>query len=228
MATDPAALAREAAAAVAAGAHTLHVHPKNPQGQDTLEPQHVAAWLTALRAACPGTPVGVTTGAWSSPDAPARLKMIESWYELPDFASVNWHEEGAEEVAGLLHHRGVGIEAGIWQAYAARRWASSPLRYKCLRVLIEVQDVPAETVESEAARLLELVKEPGQSESRQAFQAPALLHGEERSTWVALQLAARWGLDTRIGLEDTLLLPDGVQADGNAELVAAAKFFLAI
>ncbi|MDO6142524.1 3-keto-5-aminohexanoate cleavage protein [Paenarthrobacter aurescens] len=228
LSTDPAALAQEAAAAVAAGAQTLHVHPKNSQGQDTLEPQYVAAWLSALRKACPGTPLGVTTGAWSSPDAPARLEMIRSWYELPDFASVNWHEEGAEEVAALLHHRGVAVEAGIWQADAARKWASSPLKTQCLRVLIEVQDVPAETVESEAVRLLELVKGPNHSGSRQAFQAPVLLHGEEGSAWAAVQLAARWGLGTRIGLEDTLLLPDGRRAGGNADLIVAAKFFLAM
>jgi uncharacterized protein (DUF849 family) len=225
---DPTAVAQEAAAAVAVGADSLHVHPKNPQGEDTLEPQYVATWLTALRAACPGTPVGVTTGAWSTSDATTRLKLIQSWYELPDFASVNWHEDGAEEVAGLLYHRGVGIEAGIWQSDAARQWASSSLRDKCLRALIEVQDVPAETVEKEAARLLELVKEPSQSDGRHAVQVPVLLHGEERSTWAALQLAGRWGLDTRIGLEDTLLLPDGTRAGGNAELIAASKFILAI
>ncbi|WP_369746099.1 3-keto-5-aminohexanoate cleavage protein [Paenarthrobacter sp. AMU7] len=51
--------------------------------------------------------------------------------------------------------------------------------------------------------------------------------GEERSTWAALKLAARWGLDTRIGLEDTLLLPHGERAEGNAELIAAAKNLLA-
>ncbi|MGR0158801.1 3-keto-5-aminohexanoate cleavage protein [Paenarthrobacter nitroguajacolicus] len=218
---DPVALGQEAAAAVAAGAHSLHIHPKNPQGQDTLEPQYVASWLTALRAACPATPVGVTTGAWISPDVPTRLRMIESWSELPDFASVNWHEEGAEEVAEALHERGVGIEAGIWQADAARQWASSSLRNECLRVLIEIQDIPAEDVEREASRLLELVREP-------AVRAPVLLHGEERSTWAALELASRWDLDTRIGLEDTLLLPDGIRGDGNAELIAAAKFILAI
>ncbi|WP_043469812.1 3-keto-5-aminohexanoate cleavage protein [Arthrobacter sp. Rue61a] len=224
---NPAAIAREAAASVAAGAHTLHFHPKNPLGEDTLEPHCLASWLTALRKACPATPLGVTTGAWSSPDAPTRLRMIESWHELPDFASVNWHEEGAEEVAEALHARGIGVEAGIWHADAAREWASSPLRGKCLRVLVEIQDIPAENVETEAKSLLDLVTDQAQSDSQHAVQPPALLHGEDRSAWAALQLAARWGLDTRIGLEDTLVLPEGIQADGNTKLIAAAKILLA-
>ncbi|WP_310202494.1 3-keto-5-aminohexanoate cleavage protein [Paenarthrobacter nitroguajacolicus] len=212
---DPLRLAQDAAAAVAAGARTIHVHPKNSQGEDSLDAHHMASWLTALRAACPGIPLGVTTGAWICPDVPDRLRMIESWVELPDFASVNWHEDGAEEVAEALSSRGIGIEAGIWHADAAHRWASSPLRSACLRVLVEIQDLRPEDVEQEAEHLVALVR-------TQESRMPILLHGEERSTWPALNLAAQWGLDTRVGLEDTLLLPNGTPAKGNAELVAAA------
>lgn len=35
-----------------------------------------------------------------------------------------------------------------------------------------------------------------------------------------LRLAGRLGLATRIGLEDTLVLPDGERAESNARLVA--------
>jgi uncharacterized protein (DUF849 family) len=51
---------------------------------------------------------------------------------------------------------------------------------------------------------------------------PILLHGEEGSTWPVFDLAVELGLDSRIGLEDTLLLPDGSTAPGNAALVRAA------
>ena len=51
---------------------------------------------------------------------------------------------------------------------------------------------------------------------------PVLLHGEGASAWPALRLAIELGLDTRIGLEDTLVLPDGRIASGNAELVDVA------
>lgn len=37
------------------------------------------------------------------------------------------------------------------------------------------------------------------------------------------RLAVELGLATRIGLDDTLILPDGTPAAGNAELVAAAS-----
>ncbi|MCT9868422.1 3-keto-5-aminohexanoate cleavage protein [Paenarthrobacter aurescens] len=216
---DPAHLAQDAAVAVAAGAGAIHVHPKNPRGEDSLEAHHVASWLATLRATCPGTPLGVTTGAWSAPDAATRLEMIESWVEVPDFASVNWHEDGAGDVAQALHERGIGIEAGIWHSDAAHRWAASPLHNKCLRVLVEIQDIPAGDVTATAESLVSFARD-------RANGTPILLHGEERSTWPALGLAARWGLDSRIGLEDTLVLPDGTMAQGNAQLVAAAAKFI--
>jgi uncharacterized protein (DUF849 family) len=37
-----------------------------------------------------------------------------------------------------------------------------------------------------------------------------------------VDLAVRRGLDTRIGFEDTLSLPDGSRAESNAQLVAMA------
>ncbi|GAA3134592.1 hypothetical protein GCM10010521_20530 [Streptomyces rameus] len=49
-----------------------------------------------------------------------------------------------------------------------------------------------------------------------------LLHGQEGGTWPVLRLAGRLGLATRIGLEDTLLLPDNRRARSNARLVAEA------
>jgi uncharacterized protein (DUF849 family) len=52
--------------------------------------------------------------------------------------------------------------------------------------------------------------------------AEILLHGEGASTWPMLALALRRGLRTRIGLEDTLHLPDGAPAPDNAALVRAA------
>lgn len=42
------------------------------------------------------------------------------------------------------------------------------------------------------------------------------------ATWPVLAEAVRRGLDARIGLEDTLHLPDGSPAADNAALVAAA------
>ncbi|MDT9696240.1 3-keto-5-aminohexanoate cleavage protein [Streptomyces sp. P17] len=211
---SPGAMARSAAEAVAAGATDVHVHPKTPCGQDSLSPRVVAATLEAVRARV-SVPVGVTTGAWAEPDPLARVARIRSWTVLPEHASVNWHEPGAEEAAAALIDLGVGVEAGIWSGTdAAARFARSPLGPKVLRVLAEVTDTSPDTAEDSARALLD---ELGSASGR-----PVLLPGEDGGAWPVLRLAGRLGLATRVGLEDTLLLPTGERAVSNAQLVAEA------
>jgi uncharacterized protein (DUF849 family) len=208
---SPGAVADSVAAAVAAGASDVHVHPRTPCGRDTLSAKAVAAMLEKIRART-AVPVGVTTGAWAEPDPAARPARIRSWTVLPDHASVNWHEPGAEEVAAALIERGIGVEAGVRSGTdGAARFAVSPLGPKVLRVLAEVTDRSPDTAEGTARALL--------SSLGTAHGRPVLLHGEEGGTWPVLRLAGRLGLATRIGLEDTLLLPDGRHARSNAELV---------
>lgn len=72
-----------------------------------------AAVLAAVRQACPGVPVGVTTGAWIEPDPSRRLELVRSWTVLPDFASVNFSENGAVRLCEELLRRGIGIEPGL-------------------------------------------------------------------------------------------------------------------
>lgn len=201
----PAEIAAAAAGAVAAGAGAVHVHPKDASGADTLDPAAVAEVLDAVRAAVPGTPVGVTTGAWASAD---RAAAVRGWTVLPDFASVNWHEPGSVPLAEDLLARGVGVEAGLWTPDAVRAWLAWPSRDRTLRVLLEVMGDPAD-----AAGLVDALGDPG---------VPVLLHGEGAAAWPVLREAGRRGLETRIGLEDTLVLPDGAPAPDNAALVTAA------
>ncbi|MFF3645602.1 3-keto-5-aminohexanoate cleavage protein [Streptomyces sp. NPDC002564] len=210
----PDELARAARAAVVAGAQDIHLHPKDHAGLDTLEADAVAAAVTAVRAAAPGIPVGVTTGAWATPDPQDRAIQVRSWTVLPDHASVNWHEDGAGDVAAALLSRGVGIEAGIYSATrAAGRFLGWPHSHRVLRVLAEVTETDPQTATRAAADLLE---------SLSSVTSPILLHGEDAAAWPVLRIAATRGLDTRIGLEDVLHLPDGSDAPGNAELVRAA------
>src|ERR1700740_1673677 len=108
--------AHEAILAVAAGAGAIHVHPRSSSGEESLVSSDVDPVLNAVRAACPGTPVGVRTGAWIVADIKRRLELIDQWNLLPDFAGVNFHEPGAVETCKLLLKRGVGVEAGIWNA----------------------------------------------------------------------------------------------------------------
>ncbi|MEU0247621.1 3-keto-5-aminohexanoate cleavage protein [Streptomyces sp. NPDC006235] len=209
----PGSMADSAADAVAAGATDIHVHPKTPCGRDTLSPKVLAETLSAMRSRV-RVPVGVTTGVWAEPDPAARLERIRSWTVLPDHASVNWHEPGAEEVAGLLLERGVGVEAGIWSGTdGAERFSHSPLGPKVLRVLAEVTDTDPSSAVACARRLL--------SDLGAAHGRPVLLHGEDGGAWPVLRLAGELGLATRVGVEDVLTLPDGRWAGSNAELVAA-------
>ncbi|MFD4553878.1 3-keto-5-aminohexanoate cleavage protein [Streptomyces sp. NPDC058469] len=211
---SPGALADSVVEAVAAGATDVHLHPKSPCGHDTLSPRVLAVTLDAIRTRVP-VPVGVTTGAWAEPDPAARVERVRNWTVLPDHASVNWHEPGAEEVATALLDRGVGVEAGIWSGTdGAARFTVSPLRSKVLRVLAEVTDPDENTAEATARALL--------SDLDSAHGRPVLLHGEDAGAWPVLRLAGRLGLATRIGLEDTLFLPNGERALSNAQLVAEA------
>ncbi|WP_405611143.1 3-keto-5-aminohexanoate cleavage protein [Streptomyces sp. NBC_00076] len=208
----PETMAESAVAAVAAGATDVHVHPKTPCGRDSVSTRVVAATLEAIRARV-AVPVGVTTGAWAEPDPSARVERIRNWTVLPDHASVNWHEPGAEQVAAALIDLGVDVEAGIWSGTdGAARFAVSPLGPKVLRVLVEVTDPALDTAEQTARALL--------ADLGPAHGRPLLLHGEDGGAWPVLRLAGRLGLATRVGLEDTLLLPDGQRALSNARLVA--------
>jgi uncharacterized protein (DUF849 family) len=210
----PAELAIAGADAVAAGAAALHVHPRGDDGAETLDGASIAAAMDALRAAV-AVPIGVSTGAWFLPDPDDRLRAIDGWTALPDFASVNIHEAGALRIADALLDRGVGVEAGIWTADAARTLVDSGLAARCLRFLFEPmeQDVDAALANVGAIeRALTGV----------APTVPRLLHGIFATAWPVLDHAMAHGYDTRIGLEDTLVRPDGTEARDNADLVRTA------
>ena len=209
---SPEQLAAAALAAHRAGAKAVHMHPKTADGVDSLQPDVVDAAVKAVRHAAPGLPLGVTTGFWALSDPDERLRAVEGWTVLPDFASVNWHEPGAEPLAHLLLKKGIGVEVGIFHVEAAESWARSDMAAHCMRVMVELGpdgDVAA------ADEVLGEVLAAGSP-------APVLLHGFDESCWPLLEHAGTRGLQTRIGMEDTLLLPDGSRASDNAALVAAA------
>lgn len=213
----PVQLASDIAAAIEAGADCIHLHPKDVDGLDTLDADAVDAVMTAVRFVFPSVPIGVTTGAWALPDPAARVEAIRRWTVLPDLASVNWHEAGSEAVAAALLEHGIGIEAGLWSLDAVEAWSASPLRRDVARVLIELPEGIGET------ELVILSQDMLEAVRAVAPQVPVLLHGEARSAWPALRHAVALGLQTHIGLEDTLRLPDGSTAPDNAALVRAAR-----
>jgi len=178
---SPEQQAKQAAMAVVAGAGAIHVHPRNSAGQESLAPQDIANALNAIRAACPTTSIGISTGGWIVPEIDRRLTLIGGWEVLPDFAGVNFHEPGAVQTCRLLLEKGVGVEAGIWNAEAAHRFRRSGLSICCLRVLIE----PGQESGDPKSRLDEI------EAALQDITGRRLLHGFETSTWEFIALASR-------------------------------------
>jgi uncharacterized protein (DUF849 family) len=84
-----ATLAADARCTLEVGAAFLHVHPRDKAGLESLAPDSVAAALTAIRKACPGLEVGISTAAYIEPELSRRLALIDARTVLPDFVSVN-------------------------------------------------------------------------------------------------------------------------------------------
>jgi uncharacterized protein (DUF849 family) len=212
----PTQLADAARSAVAAGAGALHIHPRRADGSQSFASDDVAAAVAAVRAACPGTPVGGTTAAWVEPDPARRLALVQAWTTRPDFVSVNFSEEGTEQLCAALLQAGIGIEAGLASADDARLLIETGLAGRCVRLLIE-PDEPEIAAALTTVRAIEALLDAAK------IKAPRLLHGFDASTWPLLDEALRCGYDTRIGLEDTLTLPNGSPARDNAQLVMIAR-----
>jgi uncharacterized protein (DUF849 family) len=156
----------------------------------------------------------VTTSAGIEPDPERRLRLVGTWRE-PDYTSVNLSEPGAMELMEVLVGMGVGVEAGVWTVEDAGRLAASGLGGRVTRILVE-------PVEASAEGAVGLVEDIHRALDELGVAVPRLQHGDGEATWVLLSDAVRRGLDTRVGLEDTLVGPDGERASGNEALVRAA------
>jgi len=209
-------IATAAAEAARAGAGAIHFHARKEDGRETLDGAAIAANLDSIRAKLHDLPVGVSTGGWIVPDPETRLRIVQSWDVLPDFASVNFHEEGAAGLAAILIGRGVGIEAGISNTNAARKFVLSGLARQCLRILIEPQ-------QEEVAAALKTTLEIEDILNHAGVTLATVLHGTDRMAWELLDEALRRGYNIRIGFEDTLRLRNGKTAQSNAELVREAR-----
>jgi uncharacterized protein (DUF849 family) len=211
----PAAIAADARRVLEAGAAALHVHPRDQAGIESLAPDVVAATLTAIREACPGLAVGISTAASIEPDLARRLASIEAWTVLPDFVSVNLSEPGIEQVLAVLVRRAVGLEAGIWTAEDAR-YLLTLTDTPWVRLLLE----PWESDPEQANMIVDAIEDVlGDALPH----VPRLVHGTDGAVWALLERAMRGGHVSRVGLEDTLLLPTDEPAPDNAALVRAAK-----
>ena len=215
----PSELAAEASAAVEAGARALHLHPYDDEGRETFEAGHCAAALRAVRSACPGVPISLSTKAGIEPDAVRRAEVISRWTELPDLVTANQGEEGIGELTEHLRARGVGIEAGLLSLADAEAFVATDFAQECVRAMVEPLDAdPAAAVaHAEAIEALLLQKD---------VLIEQVHHGDGIASWAVNERAVDRGHGIRTGLEDTPVLPDGTLAAGNGELVAAAAQLL--
>lgn len=216
----PAELAAEARAAVDAGATSLHLHAYDDDGRETLAAEPCAAALRAVRAACPGVEVSLTTSAAIEPDLERRHALVAAWTELPDLVSANMGEDGIVALCDLLIARGVGIEAGLLSLGDAHAFVARGIAPRCVRALVEPLDQdPADATAHGAA--MERVLAGASVALEQVH------HGDGIASWAVNRRAVARGHGIRTGLEDTSVLPDGRTAAGNGELVAAAAALIA-
>jgi len=214
---SPVQLATNVVECLKAGAGAIHLHVRSTatgSEKESLEKEDIAQTVAAVLAVAPKELVGISTGAWILPH-PARLESAKNWAVLPGFASVNFGEEGVVELAELLLSRGVAIEAGLCDADAARIFLQSGLATSCLRVLLEPQEQELKSA-IETVNAMEDVLRSGTAD------LSFLLHGTEATVWPLMDEAIARGHDVRIGLEDTVVLPDGRTAKDNVELVTEA------
>jgi uncharacterized protein (DUF849 family) len=212
----PQELATEGRAAVDASADVLHLHPYDADGRQTLAAEPCAAALEAVRAACPGIPVSLSTSAAIEPDAQRRHQLVRAWTDLPDLVTANQGEEGIVELCELLIELGVGIEAGLLELADAESFVASGLAPRCVRAMVEPLDADPDTAVAHAAAMEELLTMPIEQ----------VHHGDGIASWAVNRRAVERGHGIRTGLEDTPVLPDGRLASGNGELVAAAAALL--
>ena len=209
-------LAADAKAVIAAGAQQIHLHVRSHDSKESLHPDDVARTLSAVRAAVPSVPLGLSTGWWISPKGRARQDHIRAWHALPDYVSINLIEEDSAEVIDLALSKGIGVEAGIWSPADARKFTAHPKARHCLRVLIEINEQDL-SVGMDAYRGVMAILD------RAGLRLPRLLHGLDATMWDFYGEALAQNLDARIGLEDGKHLPSGTVAEGNAALIGAAR-----
>lgn len=208
-------IANDAMAAIDAGAHSVHVHAFDENENETLDAISCARVLKAIRHLCPGLSVSLTTSATIIADPDRRLAVIQTWTEFPDLVTANQGEEGIIELSEWLMSKGVEIEAGLLSVNDARKFIASRIRDKCRRVLIEPLDNDPDEALRHAAEMEDIVLGAGVT-------AEQVHHGYDIACWAVNRRAIYRGHGIRTGLEDVAVLPDGLAADNNEQLVRTA------
>ena len=215
-------LVKDLRACFEAGATGVHLHVRDQNGAETLDPSAVNETCRRVREAAGesgvAVQIGLTTGSWIVPDLAQRIAMIREW-EGVDCATVNLSEPGFEQVMSAMLEVGIGIDVGLWAPTEMDILLQSGVLPQVQRVSIELGTGKPHFLSGEpeavAQRVNDLLDAAGST-------CPRLTHGMKDWTWPLVKDAFRRGHDTRVGFEDSLLLPDGTRAESNAQLVKAA------
>ena len=215
-------LLHELSACFDAGADGVHLHVRDHTGAETLDPAIVSETCRRVRRAAQDVghdpEVGLTTGEWIVPDLDDRIAMIRAW-EGVDCATVNLSEAGFERIMAAMIEVGIGIDVGLWAPQELDVVVGSGLLPHAQRISIEL--APGEPYfltgdpKAVAQQVNDALDDSGST-------CPRLTHGMDRWTWPLVLDAFSRGHDTRVGFEDSFLLPHGQMAQNNAELVRAA------
>jgi uncharacterized protein (DUF849 family) len=197
----------------------LHLHPYDGTGSQTLADEPCAAALRAVREACPGVPISLSTSQSIEPDPRRRLELVSSWTDLPELVTANQGERCILELCAELLARGVGIEAGLLTVGDARAFIAAGIADSCARVLVEPLDASPSAAVARASAIEQVLADAG-------VRLEQIHHGDGLATWHVMERAVARGHGIRAGLEDTTVLPDGRKPTGNAELVRVAAAML--
>jgi uncharacterized protein (DUF849 family) len=235
----PEQMAASAREAYDAGASIMHVHLRQQgPGQGHLpswDPAVAAEIVDAIRAACPGVIINLTTGVIgkdiSGPAACLRRVRPEiaacnagtlNYLKLRDDGNWAWppmvFDNPVEKVQAFLDiMRGTGtrpefecFDVGIARSVAMYRKAGMTDRTGYNFVMGVASGMP---VDADLLQLLLRWMEPGST-----WQATLIGRAE---IWPLHQRVAELGGMLRTGLEDTFYLPDGSRARGNGALIEA-------
>ncbi len=171
--------------------------------------------VNAVKAAVPKTPVGISTGAWILNNTKLRYDKISAWKTYPDFASINFKEDGSIALAQLLTARGLPIEGGVADVDGTKIFLASGYANRCIRLLIEPLEKTLDDAIETLNAIVKLLDDANNS-------TPRVLHGLNDLAWPLIDEAAKRGYDTRVGFEDILTLSNGEAAQNNGALVAEA------
>jgi uncharacterized protein (DUF849 family) len=239
----PAQMAAEARDAFNAGASVMHVHLRRQEpgmGQlPSWDPEVAEAIVGAIREACPGVIINLTTGT-VGPDVSGPLACIRrvrpeiaacnagslNYLKLKDNGEWAWPpmvfdnpvakiQQFLDVMAECGTHPefecfDVGIVRSVGMYLKNGMARGTPGRPEYNFVMGVASGMPCDTA------LLELLPRYAVPES--VWQATLIGRGE---IWPVHQRAAELGGMLRTGLEDTFYLPGGIRASGNGVLIEA-------